>query len=393
AVLVAGIFACDVRSNVSLAQPGDPLVDTPGVWPYCVPQGVNVGGQRFAHTANLSTASAASNSMALPPLLSELTGRNYADSASELDARDEGLARHGYSSSGQLGDTCDSDIDAGRSSTASAAAAAIAAALDAKARFDKSPASEPIGHELNGGFLHVYLDLIHYLEISLHEYLSDGGAIGLAASQTDSSQDRPGGGSANAGSDTGGAASIGDRSLIEWAKLICAIEANAVAVLCSSNFRVRRLAVDVLYQAGVLRRILAAYEPEPQLGHSWLFRNTDSAYEVLNVVVPPKQPDALHEPLPSELWNVPFRSDSDTTNPTFLPPSVPLARAAASAHNADMALWATFFPAFIRRASVQIPDVMLVARTLVCQRLYQMQPLMTQYSEASVRANEAKMTA
>ncbi|KAJ2142488.1 Cell morphogenesis protein PAG1, partial [Coemansia sp. RSA 678] len=392
AVLVAGIFACDARSNVSLAQPGDPLVDAPGVWPYCVPQCVNVGGQRFAHTANLSTASAASNGMALPPLLSELTGRNYADSASELDTRDEGLARHGYSSSGQLGDTCDSDIDVGRSSTASAAAA-IAAALDAKARFDKSPASEPIGHELNGGFLHVYLDLIHYLEISLHEYLSDGGATGLAASQTDCGQDRPGGGSANAGTDTGGAACIGDRSLIEWAKLICAIEANAVAVLCSSNFRVRRLAVDVLYQAGVLRRILSAYEPEPQLGHSWLFRNTDAAYEVLNVIVPPKHPDALYGPLPSELWNVPFRSDSDTTNSTLLPPSVPLARAAASAHDADMVLWAAFFPAFIRRASVQIPDVMLVARTLVCQRLYQMQPLMTQYSEASVRANEAKMTA
>ncbi|KAJ2498637.1 Cell morphogenesis protein PAG1 [Coemansia sp. RSA 1972] len=392
AVLVAGIFACDARSNVSLAQPGDPLVDTPGVWPYCVPQGINGGGQRFAHTANLSTASAASNGMALPPLLGELTGRNYADGASELDARDEGLARHGYSSSGQLGDTCDSDIDAGRSSTASAAAAAaaIAAALDAKARFDKSPVSEPVGHELNGGFLHVYLDLVHYLEISLHEYLSDGGAIGLAASQTDSGQDRSGGSTTNAGTDTGGAATIGDRSLIEWAKLICAIEANSVAVLCSSNFRARRLAVDVLYQAGVLRRILAAYEPEPQLGHSWLFRNTDSAYEVLNVTVPPKQPDALHESLPSELWNVPFRSDSDATNATRSHPSVPLARAAASAHDVDMALWATFFPAFIRRASVQIPDVMLVARTLVCQRLYQMQPLMTQYSEASVRANEAR---
>ncbi|KAJ2123145.1 Cell morphogenesis protein PAG1 [Coemansia sp. RSA 720] len=398
AVLVAGIFACDARSNVSLAQPGDPLVDTPGVWPYCVPQGVNGSGQRFVHTANLSTASAASNGMVLPPLLSELAGRNYADGASELDPRDEGLTRHGYSSSGQLGDTGDSDIDAGRSSTASAAAAAaaIAAALDAKARFDKSPASEPVGHELNGGFLHVYLDLIHYLEISLHEYLSDGGAAGLAASQADSSQDRPLGDRAtNAGADTGGsgAATIGDRSLIEWAKLICAIEANAVAVLCSSNFRVRRLAVDVLYQAGVLRRILAAYEPVPQLGHSWLFRNTDSAYEVLNVVVPPKQPDALHEPLPSELWNVPFRSDSDATNPTRPQPSVPLARAAASAHDADMALWETFFPAFIRRASVQIPDVMLVARTLVCQRLYQMQPLMTQYSEVSVRANEARLTA
>ncbi|KAJ2359295.1 Cell morphogenesis protein PAG1 [Coemansia sp. RSA 2618] len=394
AVLVAGIFSCDARSNVSLAQPGDPLVDTPGLWPYCLPQFGVSDSRRFVHTANLSTASAASNGLVLPPLLCEQSDRFYADGSSELDSRDEGVPRHGYSSSGQLGDVGDSDIDNGRSSTASAAAAAaaIAAALDAKARFEKLPASEPAGHELNGGFMHVYLDLIHYLEIALHEYLADDGTLGPNAPRANGSQENL------RGSDTGSSmgATIGDQSLIEWAKLICAIEANAVAVLCSSNTRVRHLAVDVLYQAGVLRRILAAYEPVPQLGHSWLFRNSDSAYEVLNVMVPPKQHDALHEPLSSEFWSVPFGIDAEVAKSARTPHSVPLARIAASAHEADMALWSTFFPTFIRRAGVQIPDVMLVARTLVCQRLYQMQPLMAQYSDTSVRVagtrvHEAKM--
>ncbi|KAJ2391275.1 Cell morphogenesis protein PAG1 [Coemansia sp. RSA 2611] len=385
-VLVAGIFVCDARSNVSLAQPGDPLVDTPGLWPYCLPQtGAGSSIRRFAHAANLSTASAASNGLVLPPplLLGEHAGRHYGDATSEYDMRDEGKARHTYSSSGQLGDTGDSDIDAGRSSTASAAAAAaaIAAALDAKARFEKSPSSEPTAHELNGGFLHVFLDLIHYLETSLHEALADDSAArnGLSLSAAGSEEHL------GVAPEAGGPVMVGDWSLIEWAKLICAIEANAVAILCSSNVRVRQLAVEVLYQAGVLRRILAAYEPVPQLGHSWLFRNCDSAYETLNVMVPPTRPGPLYEPLISEFWSVPFGANSEPARAARQPQTLPLARAAASAHESDISLWSTYFPVFIRRASVQIPDVMLVARTLVCQRLYQMQPLMTQYSEVSVR--------
>ncbi|KAJ2850908.1 Cell morphogenesis protein PAG1 [Coemansia brasiliensis] len=391
AVLIAGIFTRDARSNMSLAQPGDPLTDTPGLWPYCLSQSSADGAtsssrRRFAHATNLSTASAASNGLVLPQLLSDYSGRHCAEGTSaQSNARDDHMIRHTYSSSGQLGSADESDIDAGQSSGASAAAAAaaIAAALDAKSRHETSSVSEPTACELNGGFLHMYLDLIHFLEISLHEFLTQDGGFRDGLSMQADSDDNV----ADAGpeADPSEEPTIGDRNLVEWAKLVSAIEANAVAMLCSSNAQVRHLAVDVLYQAGILRRILASYEPVPQLGQSWLFRNCDSAYEVLNMPVPPRQQDSLPEPL-NEFWNVPFGSEPDSNIRSKPTQNFSLARAAAGTSEYDVQLWSTYFPVFIRRASAQIPYVMLVSRALVCQRLYQMQPLMTQYSDASVRA-------
>ncbi|KAJ1874016.1 Cell morphogenesis protein PAG1 [Coemansia sp. RSA 990] len=392
AVLIAGIFTRDARSNMSLAQLGDPLTDTPGLWPYCLSQvgadGASNGSRRrFAHATNLSTASAASNGLVLPQLLSDYSGRHCTDGTTgPSNARDDHMKRHAYSSSGQLGSSDDSDIDTGQTSSASAtaaAAAAIAAALDAKTRHEKSSVSEPTAGELNGGFLHMYLDLIHFLEISLHEYLTQEGVPRDGPSaQADSDES-----TADLGSEAVPSEGpvIGDRNLVEWAKLISAIEANAVAMLCSSSTRVRHLAVDVLYQAGVLRRILAAYEPVPQLGQSWLFRNCDSAYEVLNMAVPPSTHDSALEPL-CEFWSVPFGSEADNIARSKPAQSFSLARAAASTCESDIQLWSTYFPVFIRRASAQIPYVIRVSRALVCQRLYQMQPLMAQYSDASVRA-------
>ncbi|KAJ2799454.1 Cell morphogenesis protein PAG1, partial [Coemansia guatemalensis] len=404
-ILVGGIYARDARSNVSLAQPGDPLSDTPVGWPFGLPQ---VGGaRRFVHATNLSTASGASNGPMLPqPPLGESSLRAYADSSVDADRRTEdGMARF---------DGGDSDIDAGP--TSAATAAAIAAALDAKARMER-PLSESSAHGLDGGFLHLYLDLIHYLEISLHEHLTEGaasedtGRLQPASAPTTpasaSSKLRPDAASEQpaTGADAGvpGRALVGSRSIVEWAKLVCAIEANAIAILCSSNVRARHLAVDVLFQAGVLRRILASHEPQPPAGQPWVFRNAESAYEVLNMMVPSKSasgssirsdigtagsPNAavLAEPLISETWSTPFGTESKATSEPFRTQQLqPLARLAASAHEADMELWSTYFPTFVRQASALIPDVMLISRTLVCQRLYQMQPLMNQYSEVSVR--------
>ncbi|KAJ2080522.1 Cell morphogenesis protein PAG1 [Coemansia sp. RSA 988] len=403
-ILVGGIYTRDARSNVSLAQPGDPLSDTPMGWPFGLP---HVGGsRRFMHATNLSTASGASNGPALtqqPP--GEPSIRAYADLSADADRRTEdGMARF---------DAGDSDIDAGP--TSAATAAAIAAALDAKARMERPP-MESAAHGLDGGFLHLYLDLIHYLEISLHEHLADGstpedpGRLHPASTPSTpastASKLRPDITSEFQGTGTDanipGRALVGSRSIVKWAKLVCAIEANAVAILCSSNVRARHLAVDVLFQAGVLRRILASHEPQPLRGQPWIIRNTESVYEVLNMMVPSKGASAASirsevgmadstagvvpaEPLISETWGVPFGADSKVSSEHSKAQLLPLARLAASTHDADMELWSTYFPTFVRQASALMPDVMLIARTLVCQRLYQMQPLMNQYSEVSVR--------
>ncbi|KAJ2158674.1 Cell morphogenesis protein PAG1 [Coemansia sp. RSA 552] len=359
-VLVAGIFTCDARSTASLAQPGDPLVDMAGL--YSLP----LAG-RFVHAANPSTAS------------SNMADVRSLDAGSEIDAttggatlRADDRSRHMHSLSGQLADTADSDAEGG-------SAAAIVAALDAKARLEKS---EP-AHELNGGFLHVYLDLIHFLETALHEYLTDGGS---RSSSHESLREA-------AVVDEPAENIVGDRSPLEWARLVCAIEANAVALLCSSNVRVRHMAVDVMYRAAVLRRILGGYELTQVM-----FRGVDSAYEVLNTMVPVKDNTdsggaALRgsgEPLTSEFWEVPFGPSSAASGMPPVrqrqPQLQPLARLAASAYEADVVRWLAHFPGFIRRATEQIPDVMLIARTLVCQRLYQMQQLMSQYSEVSVQS-------
>ncbi|KAJ2612611.1 Cell morphogenesis protein PAG1 [Coemansia sp. RSA 1365] len=402
-ILVAGIYTRDARSNVSLAQPGDLLSETPVGWPFGLPQ---VGGaRRFVHTTNLSTASGASNG----PMLSQLSSidpssRTYADLSVDANRRTEdGVTRL---------DGGDSDIDGGPTSAANAAA--FAAALDAKARMER-PTTESTAHGLDGGFLHLYLDLIHYLEISLHEYLTENSSpedpgrlqptLASSTLASASTRLRPDVASelASTGAEAGGpgCALIGGRSIVEWAKLVCAIEANAIAILCSSNVRARYLAVDVLFQAGVLRRILVSHEPQPSPGHPWIFRNAESAYKVLNMMVPSKgvsetpirsdvgttggpAATVFAEPLISETWSTPFGADPKTAgySRTQL---LPLARLAASANETDTELWSTYFPTFVQQASALIPDVMLIARTLVCQRLYQMQSLMNQYSEVSVR--------
>ncbi|KAJ1987637.1 Cell morphogenesis protein PAG1 [Coemansia umbellata] len=421
-ILAGGIFTLDTRSCVPFAQPGDPLADAIGSLTYGLPP---IGdNRRFAHASSLSTASNASNGV----IFEDRLGRQLSGFPSDFDARSESAAvRHAYSLSGQLGDD-DSDIDA---ETSSAAVAAAAAALDTKARLQKSMrSSDLVSHELNGGFLHVYLDLISYLEISIYEYLAetnvannsivnsgDGAGLSIEAQAASSSNstfatpeipsvhgDRPGSSKEQIASETDDGSqgptsdnrSIGSRSLVEWARLICAIEANVIALLCSSSIRVRRLAVDVLYQAGILRRVIAANEPIPPVGYGWIFKNVDSAYDVLNVLVPPVSPRSLQASAPSvtsqnpvadvsvtEFWDVPFGAENASIMSTRS--SQPLAKLAASAREADICLWNSYFPVFIKRASVQIPETMLIARTLVCQRLYQMQPLMNQYAEMSVK--------
>ncbi|KAJ1894003.1 Cell morphogenesis protein PAG1, partial [Kickxella alabastrina] len=211
---------------------------------------------------------------------------------------------------------------------------------------------------------------------------------------------------------------VGGYSVVGWANLLSSIEANSISLLCSSSVRVRHLSVDVLYQTGILRRIIAVHESLPPTGHSWMFRNTDSAYEVLNVLVPRKVSPSQQQqqqqqqqtrsgglslgnglaaidglfnaPLIRDFWEVPFGADDDLSNSNFGPKQAsqqqqqPLARLASSAREADISIWLSHFPLFVRRACTLIPDVMLVTRTLVCQRLYQMQPLMNQYADISV---------
>ncbi|KAJ2789263.1 Cell morphogenesis protein PAG1, partial [Coemansia linderi] len=413
-ILVGGIFSRDARSSVSFAQPGDSLVDGPGAWPYC--QQVHShrhGARRFMHAANLSTASTASNHYGND------VGRVLGGATSDLEYRyDDTTGRHGHSTSvGKVNDDCHSDAD-----TESSSAAVMAAALDAKSRMERLTLSsgahssslssaDPAARELDGGFLHFFKDLMHYLEVLLCEHQAEedivaasSGALSDQASaaqaSTASLSEGEAGGSGHAGDGIANAAylrTVGGRSLVEWAKLVHAIEANAVALLCSSSVRVRHLAVDVLYQAGVLRRILGASEPLPLAGQAWTFRGTGSAYEVLNVQVPLKMPGAGTRSvagklaalgggsLVSDLWDVPFETaEVPSSQPNQ--PQQALARVAASSAAADMALWMAYLPQFVGRAIVLMPEVMLVSRTLVCQRLYQMQPLMSQYADVSVRS-------
>ncbi|KAJ1927296.1 hypothetical protein FBU59_007233, partial [Linderina macrospora] len=171
-------------------------------------------------------------------------------------------------------------------------------------------------------------------------------------------------------------------------------------MLCSSNGRVRHLSVEVLYRVGLLRRIFAANEPVPVAGQ-WVFKTVDSAYDVLNVAV--VIPSRKHMSGPSSIdtasmtsatmlddtWDVPFgpnTSDYSTGRHRNGGEQAPLARLAASSVECDIEVWLKNFPSFVQRAGARIPDVMLVARTLVCQRLYQMQPLMNQYADMGVRA-------
>ncbi|KAJ2859155.1 Cell morphogenesis protein PAG1, partial [Coemansia aciculifera] len=411
-ILVGGIFSRDSRSSMSFAQPGDPLVDGPGAWPYCQQMHSHRhSARRFMHAANLSSASTASNHYGND------VGRALAGTVSDSECRnDDSCVRHAYSTSvGQVNDDCHSDAD----TESSSAAAAMAAALDAKSRMERSAWSssssaahssslssmDPPARELNGGFLHVFLDLMHYLEVSLCEHQAEEGTAssGALADQANSAQasttSLPEGEAGGSGyADDGGASAadlrmVGGRSLVEWVKLVHAVEANAVALLCSSSVRVRHLAVDVLYQAGVLRRILGASEPLPLVGQTWTFRGVDSAYEILNVLVPLRATGAGTGKIAAlgggslvgELWDVPFEA-AETPSAQQNQPQQALARVAASSTAADMALWMAYLPQFVGRAIVLMPEVMLVSRTLVCQRLYQMQPLMSQYADVSVRS-------
>ncbi|KAJ1893991.1 Cell morphogenesis protein PAG1, partial [Kickxella alabastrina] len=244
------------------------------------------------------------------------------------------------------------------------------------------------------------------------------GASGLHGAEGNSTANlsSSGNGSESAGADESASSAgndgrkVGGYSVVDWANLLSSIEANSISLLCSSSVRVRHLSVDVLYQTGILRRIIAVHEPLPPTGHSWMFRNTDSAYEVLNVLVPRKVSPSHQQqqqqnrsgnglaaidglpnaPLISDFWEVPFGADDDLSNSNFGPKQAsqqqqhPLARLASSTREADISIWLSHFPLFVRRACTLIPDVMLVTRTLVCQRLYQMQPLMNQYADISV---------
>ncbi|KAJ2733635.1 Cell morphogenesis protein PAG1 [Coemansia sp. BCRC 34962] len=413
-ILVGGIFSRDARSSMSFAQPGDSLVDGPGTWPYCQQMHPHRHGtRRFMHTANLSSASTTSNHYGND------VGRVVGGAVSDSECRyDDTSGRHGYSMSvGKVNDDCHSDAD-----TDSSSAAVMAAALDAKSRMERlalssvahsSPLSsmDPTARELDGGFLHFFKDLMHYLEVLLCEYQAEedteAASSGALADQTSAAQvstvslpESETGGSGYVGDGIANATdlrTVGGRSLVEWAKLVHAIEANAVALLCSSSVRVRHLAVDVLYQAGVLRRILGASESLPLAGQAWTFRGASSAYEILNVPVPLKMPDAGTRAvagkiaalgggsLVGDLWDVPFEA-AEAPSSQQNQPQQALARVAASSAAADMALWIAYLPQFVGRAIVLMPEVMLVSRTLVCQRLYQMQPLMSQYADVSVRS-------
>ncbi|KAJ1721770.1 Cell morphogenesis protein PAG1 [Coemansia erecta] len=440
-VLVGGIFSHDTRSCVPYARPGDPLPDAPGIWPFGMAQ-IN-GGRRFIHAANLSTTSntSASAVAAAVPVLPLATGdsssRSYTGTISDHDTREDSAGvRQSLLLDTQSLDGGDSDIEV---------SAAGASAAGAKSRLHKpshrSHASA-VG-ELNGGFLHVFLDLIYYLEAALIEDLAENSAkksngkpaassstkaavVSAAPVTTTAAAASPeaNGGSgdsengtslatgspaASASADTAGpadgTAGLGDarkvagHSLASWASLLSAIEANSIAYLCSSSVRARHLCVDILYQVGSLRRIIAAHEPLPLPGHTWMFRSSESAYEVLNILVPRKhgslgqQGDSgvgviaestLNAPLVSELWDVPFGAGDEHVGQQK---QFRLAKLAASSRESDISMWLSHIPLFIRRACVLIPDVMLVTRTLVCQRLYQMQPLMNQYADISVKAS------
>ncbi|KAJ2086514.1 Cell morphogenesis protein PAG1 [Coemansia sp. RSA 986] len=391
-ILAGGIFAQDAQSCVSFAQPGDPLSDALGSLTYDLPLiGCGEGGfRRFAHISSLSTASNTSNSGALLD-----DGHAWRrGTAGDLDSRGEGGA---ISAIGADDDDGDSDIGAEPSS-------AVVAAMDTKAarlRTSMQRTSESASHVLNGGFLHFYLDLINYLEASLYEFLTetefassnsakshidpDHATGNTSAGQTRSSNDEASNGNESRALDAvDGQPAIASHSLVEWARLVCAIEANGVALLCSSSVRVRRLALNVLYQAGIVRRIFIDNEPMPQKGGGWVFRGSQCAYDILNVPVPAK-PQSLEK----EFCEEPFGEDvasNEAAHKSARQTTQPLGRMAASMRDEDVCVWDQQFPAFVRRLGSLAPETMVVARTLVCQRLYQMQPLMRQYAEMSIRS-------
>ncbi|KAJ2660555.1 Cell morphogenesis protein PAG1 [Coemansia sp. RSA 1200] len=419
-ILAGGIFSQDARSCISFAQPGDSLSDALGSLTYDLPiigAGGSSGFRRFAHMASLSTASNGSNAGMLLDEIS-MWRRGGGGAATAVGGGDVADLRGDGGSFSAPGadddDNGDSDIGAEPSS---AAVAAAAAALDTKAarlRTSIQRTSESASHVLNGGFLHFYLDLINYLEMSLYEYLVETGfpykdrslaadsekpvSIGLdheivntISDQARSTSSRRGGEDASAGGPHGltaengyQEAAIGGYSLPEWMRLVCAVEANGVALLCSSSVRVRRLAVNVLYQAGIVRRIFVVSEPQPPKGSGWVFRGSQCAYDILNVPVPAK-PQSLEK----EFCDEPFGESAKNFESSYAkaqPATQPLGRMAASIRDEDMCVWDQHFPAFVRRVSSMAPETMLVARTLVCQRLNQMQSLMRQYAEMSIRS-------
>ncbi|KAJ2371274.1 Cell morphogenesis protein PAG1, partial [Coemansia sp. RSA 2607] len=432
-VLVGGVFSRDVRSCVPYARPGDPLPDTPGIWPFGMVQ-IN-GGRRFIHAANLSTtsntsasaaaAAAAASASGLPSATGDSSSRSYTGTISDHDTREETTAvRQSLLLDAQ-------SLNGDNSETEASASAASASGVKSRLHKSSHKSHASAVGELNGGFLHVFLDLIYYLEAALIEDLSEsstktpsGKSAGslstkeaAASSEVDvGSGDADNGSSLAAGNaaaavpaDSTGltdgavgatdARKVAGHDLASWASLLSAIEANLIAYLCSSSVHARHLCVDILYQVGSLRRIIAAHEPLPPPGHTWIFRSSESAYEVLNFLVPRKQGSlgqpgnagisvvaegSLNAPLVSELWDVPFGTGDEHAGQQK---QFRLAKLAASSRESDISMWLSHLPLFIRRACVLIPDVMLVARTLVCQRLYQMQPLMNQYADISVRAS------
>ncbi|KAJ2672299.1 Cell morphogenesis protein PAG1, partial [Coemansia sp. RSA 1285] len=422
-ILAGGIFSQDARSCVSFAQPGDSLSDALSSLTYDLPiigAGESSGFRRFAHMASLSTASNGSNAGMLLDEIS-MWRRGGSGGAAAAAAGGGGDAADLRGDGGSFlapgvddDDNGDSDIGAEPSS---AAVAAAAAALDTKAarlRTSIQRTSGSASHVLNGGFLHFYLDLINYLEMSLYEYLVETGfphkdrslvaegekpvsigpgheTVNTIPDQTRSTSSRRGGEDASAGGPHGSTAddgyqeaAIGGYSIPEWMRLVCAVEANGVALLCSSSVRVRRLAVNVLYQAGIVRRIFVVSEPQPPKGSGWVFRGSQRAYDILNVPVPAK-PQSLEK----EFCEEPFGESAKNFESPYAkaqPATQPLGRMAASMRDEDMCVWDQHFPAFVRRVSSLAPETMLVARTLVCQRLNQMQSLIRQYAEMSIRS-------
>ncbi|KAJ2693538.1 Cell morphogenesis protein PAG1, partial [Coemansia sp. RSA 1285] len=414
-ILAGGIFSQDAQSCVSFAQPGDSLSDALSSLTYDLPiigAGESSGFRRFAHMASLSTASNGSNAgMLLDEVSMWRRGGSGGAATSAVGGGDGGSF---LAPGADDDDNGDSDIGAEPSS---AAVAAAAAALDTKAarlRTSIQRTSGSASHVLNGGFLHFYLDLINYLEMSLYEYLVETGfphkdrslgaesekpvsigpdqeTVNTIPDQTRSTSSRRGGEDASASGPHGSTAddgyqeaAIGGYSIPEWMRLVCAVEANGVALLCSSSVRVRRLAVNVLYQAGIVRRIFVVSEPQPPKGSGWVFRGSQCAYDILNVPVPAK-PQSLEK----EFCEEPFGESAKNFESSYAkaqPATQPLGRMAASMRDEDMCVWDQHFPAFVRRVSSMAPETMLVARTLVCQRLNQMQSLMRQYAEMSIRS-------
>ncbi|KAJ2878632.1 Cell morphogenesis protein PAG1, partial [Coemansia asiatica] len=263
-ILVGGVFSRDYRSCVPFAQPGDPLGDTPGAWPFGMAANNN-SSRRFMHAANPSTTSNNSAGIAAPA--ADTLSRSFTTGAVSDHEDPDTKVRQ------SIQVAIEGAADEGESSASSIS-------LDTKARLQKTTLesmSASVG-ELNGGFLHVYLDLAYYLEIALTECLAEDNNAASASDNGAVDIDR------DAADGRGGGANdqrkVAGQSLAGWAGLLGGIEANSIAILCSSNVRARRLCVDVLYQAAALRRIIAVQESLLPAGHpSWVLRGTESAYE------------------------------------------------------------------------------------------------------------------